>query len=228
MTGDADAPAGAIRIVLADDHAIVIEGLATLLDDQPGFSVVGRATTGRAALDTVHRTHPDVLLLDITMPDLDGLEVTRQLAESGSTTRILILTMHNEEAFFFAALHGGASGYILKGAGAEELVFAIETVAGGGVYIPPQLAQGLVQRALGQSQAPRPAEDTAEAIEPLTEREQEVLRLIGEGLTNKEIAEQLVVSLNTVKSHRLRVYQKLGLHTRAELVAFARRAGILQ
>lgn len=212
-----------IRIVVADDHSIVLEGLVALLEDEPGMQVVGKATDGAQALGEVRRSRPDIALLDITMPVMSGLEITRRLTEEMPDVRTLILTMHDEEAFFFEALQAGASGYVLKGAGKDEILSAIAVVAGGGVYIPPQLAMGLVREALRQPASPESA-----ASEPLTEREHDVLRLIAEGLTNKEIADRLILSLNTVKTHRLRLYQKLGLHTRAELVAFARRKGILR
>ena len=227
MTPDSAAPdatPGLTRIVVADDHSIVLEGLVALLENEPGMRVVGQATNGRQALEAVRQGRPDVALLDITMPEMSGLEITRRLTDEMPEVRTLILTMHDEDAFFFEALQAGASGYVLKGAGKDEILSAIAVVASGGVYIPPQLAKGLVREALRN---PAPAETTASS-EPLTEREQDVLRLITEGLTNKEIAGRLILSLNTVKSHRLRLYQKLHLHTRAELVAFARRKGILR
>jgi len=228
MTSDAPPPEpGATRrtrIVAVDDHAVVLEGLVSLLRSQPDLEVVGQATSGRAALEEIRRVRPDVALLDISMPEMTGLEVARCLTEEMPGVRILILTMHDEEAFFFEALHAGASGYVLKGAGRDELLSAVATVAEGGVYIPPQLAKGLVREAL-RSQPPN-GED--EGADPLTERERDVLRLIAEGFTNKEIADRLILSPNTVKTHRLRLYQKLHLHSRGELVAFARRKGILR
>lgn len=219
-----DSAAGpAVRLVVADDHPIVLEGLVALLRNERGIQVVGQAMTGRRALEEVRRARPDVALLDITMPDMSGLEITRQLTQELPDVRTLILTMHDEEAFFFEALQAGASGYVLKGAGREELLSAIAAVAAGGVYIPPQLAKGLVREAL-RHEAFTELHDS----EPLTDREHDVLRLVSDGLTNKEIADRLALSLNTVKTHRLRLYQKLSLHTRAELVAFARRKGILR
>lgn len=211
------------RLVVADDHPIVLEGLVALLDREPDMQVVGQATTGRRALEEVRRTHPDVALLDITMPEMSGLDVTRQLTEELPDVRVLILTMHDEETIFFEALQAGASGYILKGAGRDEVLSAIAVVTSGGVYIAPQLAKGLVREALNHEGSGELA-----TAEPLTDREQGVLRLIAKGLTNKEIADRLILSVNTVKTHRLRLYQKLHLHTRAELVAFARRKGILR
>jgi two-component system response regulator NreC len=227
MTGDAQVPEPAAgrrtRIVAADDHAIVLEGLVALLRSQPDLDVVGQATSGRAALEEIRRVRPDVVLLDISMPEMSGLEVARCLTDEMPGVRILILTMHDEEAFFFEALHAGASGYVLKGAGRDELLSAVATVAEGGVHIPPQLARGLVREALRYQPS-----NSEEASEALTEREHDVLRLVAEGLTNKEIADRLILSPNTVKTHRLRLYQKLHLHTRGELVAFARRKGILR
>jgi two-component system response regulator NreC len=211
------------RLVVADDHPIVLEGLVALLEREPDMQVVGQATTGRRALEEVRRTQPDVALLDITMPEMSGLEVTRQLTDELPEVRVLILTMHDEEAFFFEALQAGASGYVLKGAGRDEVLSAIAVVTSGGVYIAPQLAKNLVREALRHE-----GSDESEESEPLTDREQGVLRLIADGLTNKEIADRLILSVNTVKTHRLRLYQKLRLHTRAELVAFARRKGILR
>jgi len=212
---------GVTRVVVADDHKIVLEGLVALLQDQPNMEVVGEATAGRSALEVIRKTRPDVALLDITMPELTGLEITRQLAEELPDVKVLVLTMHDEEAFLFEALQAGASGYILKGASSDELIFAIEEVVRGGAYITPQLAKGLVDQALHERSTAASAFE-----EPLTEREEEVLSLIAEGLTNKEIAGRMVVSLNTVKTHRLHLYQKLGLHTRSELVAFARQHGL--
>ena len=216
-----DRPQGVNRSAIVTQ--IVLEGLVALLQGEPGMQVIGQATTGREALEEVRRRRPDVALLDISMPEMSGLEITRQLTDEMPDVRTLILTMHDEDAFFFEALQAGASGYVLKGAGKEEILSAIGAVAGDGVYIPPQLAKGLVREALRQAGP----EDSA-TWEPLTERENAVLRLIADGFTNKEIADQLILSLNTVKSHRLRLYQKLRLHTRAELVAFARRKGILR
>jgi two-component system, NarL family, response regulator NreC len=210
-----------IRLIIADDHAIMREGLVALLEDEPDLRVVGQAGGGLEAVALVRQQQPDIALLDITMPGMNGLEVTRRLVAEQPEVKILILTMHEEEAFFFEALRAGAAGYMLKGASSEELLGAIRAVYEGGVYLPPQLAGGLVQDYLTH-QPQRPAHD------PLTPREREVLTLIAQGLSNTEIAEQLVLSLNTVKSHRLRIYQKLNLHDRSELVAYALRRGLLQ
>jgi two-component system, NarL family, response regulator NreC len=210
-----------IRLVIADDHAIMREGLVSLLEDEPDLHVVAQASNGQEAVSLVFQQQPDIALLDITMPDMNGLEAARRIAAEQPEVKILILTMHEEEAFFFEALRAGAAGYMLKGASSEELLGAIRAVHEGGVYLPPKLAGGLVQDYVKrQPQVPR--------NDPLTAREREVLSLIAQGLTNPEIAGRLVLSLNTVKTHRLRIYQKLNLHDRAQLVAYALRRGLLQ
>lgn len=209
-----------IRLVIADDHTIVREGLAALLSDEPDMRVVGLAGTGREAVDLARHYRPDVALLDIAMPDMNGLEATRRIRAELPDTRVLILTMHEEEAFFFEALRAGAAGYVLKGVHSEELLSAIRAVHEGGVYLPPKLAGSLVRDYLERH--PQPPKD-----DPLTPREREILTLIAQGLTNREIAERLTLSLNTVKTHRLHIYQKLDLHDRAGLIEYALRRGLL-
>jgi len=209
-----------IRLIIADDHAVVREGLAAMLEDEPDLQVVGLVGTGRAAVALARQQQPDIALLDITMPDMNGLEATRQLMAAQSMVKVLILTMHEEEAFFFEALRAGAAGYVLKGADSEELLSAIRAVHEGGVYLPPKLAGGLVRDHLERHPQP-PLDD------PLTPREREILTLIAQGLTNRDIAQQLTLSLNTVKTHRLHILQKLNLHDRAELIDYALRRGLL-
>jgi len=209
-----------IRVIIADDHVMVREGLAALLEEESDLKVVGEAGTGREAVALARQQRPDIALLDITMPDMNGLEATRRIVTDVPGVRVLILTMHEEEAFFFEALRAGAAGYVLKGAGSDELVNAIRAVYEGGVYLPPKLAGGLVRDYLKRSPQP-PLED------PLTPREREVLTLIAQGLTNREIAERLALSINTVKTHRLHIYQKLDLHNRAGLIEYALRRGLL-
>jgi len=209
-----------IRLIIADDHAVVREGLAAMLEDEPDLQVVGLVGTGREAVALARQQQPDIALLDITMPDMNGLEATRQLMAAQSMVKVLILTMHEEEAFFFEALRAGAAGYVLKGAGSEELLSAIRAVHEGGVYLPPKLAGGLVRDHL--ERYPQPPLD-----DPLTLREREILTLIAQGLTNRDIAQRLTLSLNTVKTHRLHILQKLNLHDRAELIDYALRRGLL-
>ena len=213
-----------VRLVVADDHTVLLQGLVALLKEEPKLEVVGQATTGRKALEEVKRLRPDIALLDITMPDMTGLEVTREVTAQFPEVKVLILTMHEEEAFFFEALRSGASGYVLKGASSDELLAAVLAVQEGGVYLPPKLAGMVLRDYIDEG---RKAE-AGPPHEPLTPREDEVLRLIAQGLTNQEIAERFVLGLNTVKTHRLHVYQKLGLHTRAELVAYALQRGLLR
>lgn len=217
---NAHASSNLIRLIIADDHAIVREGLVALLSDEPDLRVVGQAGTGRAAIQLVRQQLPDIALLDITMPDGNGLETARRIVSELPAIKVLILTIHEEEAFFFEALRAGAAGYVLKGAGSDELLTAIRAVAEGGVYLLPKLAGKLVQEYLDQH--PPPLTD-----DPLTAREREVLTLIAQGLSNGEIAATLTLSINTVKTHRLHIYQKLDLHDRAGLIAYALRAGFL-
>ncbi|MFQ5613839.1 MAG: response regulator [Anaerolineae bacterium] len=210
-----------IRLIIADDHAVVLEGLRSLLEDEPDINVVGQAGSGEEALALVRRQRPDIALLDITMPDMNGLEAARQIASELPEVKTLILTMHEEEAFFFEALRSGAAGYVLKGAGSEELLNAIRAIHAGGVYLPFKLAGSLVRDYLKLH--PQPNNDDI-----LTSRERSILALIAQGLTNREIAERLTLSINTVKTHRLHIYQKLDLHDRAALIDYALRHGLLR
>ena len=210
-----------IRLIIADDHIIVRQGLMALLADEPDLQVVGQAGTGREAVALVRQHRPDLALIDITMADMTGLEATRQCKSEFPGLNVIILTMHEEEVFFFEALQVGAAGYVLKGSPSEELFSAIWAVQAGGVYLPPKLAGHLVQDYL--ERCPLPSSD-----DPLTPREREILALIAQGLTNRDIAERLVLSLNTIKTHRLRIYQKLELHDRVDLVNYAIRLGLLQ
>ncbi len=209
-----------IRLIIADDHAVVREGLAAMLEDEPDMQVAGLVGTGRDAVALVRQQQPDIALLDITMPDMNGLDATREIVADQAAVKVLILTMHEEEAFFFEAIRAGAAGYVLKGADSEELLSAIRAVHEGGVYLPPKLAGGLVRDHLEHHPQP-PLDD------PLTPREREILTLITQGLTNRDIAQQLTLSLNTVKTHRLHILQKLNLHDRAELIDYALRRGLL-
>jgi DNA-binding NarL/FixJ family response regulator len=209
-----------IRIVVAEDHTMVREGLVSLLEEVPDFVVVGQAGDGDEALAQIRLLRPHIALLDITMPRKNGLEVAAMISREFPDVRVLMMTMHEEEAFFFEALHAGASGYILKGAGSEGLFNAIRAVHRNGVYLPPELAGSIVRDYIRQN--PKPAED-----DPLTPREREILTLIAQGLTNSMISRRLVISMNTVKTHRLRIYQKLNLDDKAALVAYAIQRGLL-
>jgi two-component system response regulator NreC len=209
------------RLIIADDHAIVREGLVSLLEGEADLTVVGQAGTGKEALSLARQHRPDLALLDITMPDMNGLEATRQIKQEQPDVEVLILTMHEEEAFFFEALRAGAAGYVLKGAHGDELLTAIRAVRQGGIHLSPNLAGELVRDYLDHQ--PDPSSDN-----PLTPREQEVLTLIAKGYSNSEIAELLTLSVNTIKTHRSRIYDKLDLHDRAALVSYAIRRGLLR
>ena len=209
-----------IRLIVADDHVVMREGLAGLLEDEPDIIVVGQASNGHEALDLIRQQHPDIALLDITMPDMSGLEVASQSAAYLPKVKILFLTMHEEDAFFFAALRVGAAGYVLKGAPSKELLNAIREVYNGGVYLTPKLAGALVHDYLvGHPIAP--------VSDQLTIREREIVTLIGQGLSNQDIAERLTLTVNTVKTHRKRIYEKLNLNSRSSLLEYARRQGLL-
>jgi len=212
---------GRIRLIVADDHTLVREGLVALLEDEVDFQVVGQAGSGLEALQLARRLRPDVALLDISMPNITGLETAARFSQELPAVRVMILTMHEEEAFFFEALRVGAAGYVLKGAGREELLNAIRAVYERGVYLSPKLAGAMVRDYVFYH-PPVSEEDT------LTRREKEVLTLIAQGLTNSMIAKRLSLSHNTVKTHRMRIYQKLGLDDRAGLVAYAIRVGLLR
>lgn len=209
-----------IRLLIADDHILFRDGLTALLLDEPDFEVLDQAGTGEEALSLTRQHQPDVVLLDISMPILSGLEVACQINAELSAIKILMLTIHEEENFFFEALRAGANGYVLKGARSDELMNAIRIVHAGKTYLPPSLAGSLVQDFLSRQASP-PADDS------LTSREYDVLALIAKGLTNRQIADKLSLSLSTIKTHRAHIYQKLNLNDRASLVAYARRYGLL-
>jgi DNA-binding NarL/FixJ family response regulator len=216
-----DTTVGSLRVIVADDHAVVRQGLVSLLSDESDIEVLGTAADGREALSLLREHKPDLALLDITMPEMSGLEVARVAAEECPDTRVLILTMHEEEAFFFAALRAGASGYLLKGSQGEDVVAAIRAVCQGGIVLPPSLAPAIVKDFLARH-AP-PAE-----LDELTPREVEIVSLIARGLTGSEIAERLMVSINTVKTHRSHIYSKLNIGDRSKLIEYAIRHGLLR
>jgi two-component system response regulator NreC len=213
-----------IRVLLVDDHAVVRSGLRMLLESQSDIEIVGEAESGEQALQLAKELRPDVILMDIAMPDMTGIEATRQIKERDEAAAVLALTMHEDDQYFFEMLNAGASGYLPKRAAPDELVTAIRTVSRGEVFLYPSLATRLVQDYLHRVDAG----DQPVIYDELTPREREVLILIAEGLTNAEIADELVISPKTVDSHRENIMRKLNLHSRIDLVKYAIRKGLIE
>ncbi len=209
-----------ISVLVADDHAVVRSGLRRLLDDEEDVEVVGEAATGREAVEAARRLRPDVVVMDLTMPDTDGVEATRAIVDELPATSVLVLTMHEERSFVDRVLEAGASGYVLKRAADAELINAVRAVHRGDAYVDAAVAQPLISGYLRSRGA-------AAQDKPLSPREIEVLRFVAWGYTSREIADRLVVSVKTVESHKARLMEKLDLHTRAELVRHAMDEGLL-
>lgn len=212
-----------IRLLLADDHAVVRSGLRMLLEAQPDFEIVGEAETGTSAVAMVRELRPDAVLMDIQMPDLNGIEATKIIKEMSPKTAVLALTMHEDDHYFFEMLHAGASGYVLKRAAPDELVQAIRTVCRGDVYLHPTMAKRLVTDYLNRAEE----NESEKEYSNLTPREQEVLTLIAEGHSNTEIANELFISIKTVDRHRENIMHKLNMHSRIDLVKYAIRTGLI-
>jgi two-component system response regulator NreC len=214
-----------IRILVADDHAVLRAGLRMLLRAEPDMEVVGEASDGAQLIERVGALRPDVILLDVAMPGVGGLDVLPRLRETVPETRVLILTMYEDEAYLRQALRTGASGYVLKKAADTELLSAIRAVARNEVYVDPGLARVLVEGLLGQAAAP--VDSDAVRWQSLSEREQQVMRDVARGYTGEEIARRYHLSVKTVFTYRARAMAKLGLDNRAQLVDLALRLGIL-
>lgn len=213
----------AIRVLIADDHAVVRAGLRTLIGAEPGMDLVGEATGGEEVLALAGALRPDVAVLDLSMPGLDGLEATRRIKREHPNVRILILTVHEDEALLREAIRAGASGYIIKHAAEAELIAAIHTVEIGEIYVHPKMLRAL----LAEPEPPQPAAPTGQSPrDVLTPREMDILRFIVQGYTNRQIAEELSLSVRTVEGHRGNLTEKLGLHSRVELVRYAREHGL--
>ena len=213
-----------IRLVLVDDHIVVRTGLRMLLEDVEDVEIVGEAGSGQEAINTILRHKPDVVLLDIGLPDMTGIDVTRQIKARQPETAIVALTIHEDEEYFFKMLEAGAAGYVPKRAAPEELLTAIRASAAGEVYLYPSLAKLLVRDYLTQE----PRTGAGEVLDGLTAREQEVLAHLAEGESNEEIADLLGISPKTVARHRENIMAKLNLHSRTELVKYAIRKGIIE
>jgi two-component system response regulator NreC len=207
-----------IRIVLADDHALVRQGFRMILEAQPDMEIVGQAGNGREAVELAEKLKPDVVVMDVAMPELNGTEATRRLAASTPRTRVLALSMHKDSVYVREILRAGARGYLLKDSGDTDLVAAVRAVAKGEGYISPAVSDAVLSDY---------RKHVTDPLDLLTGREREVLQSIAEGKTNKEIATALNLSVYTVEAHRGRIMEKLNLHSTGELVRFALRNGLI-
>lgn len=209
-------------IVLADDHSVVRAGLRALLEGEAGFRVIGEASDGLEAVQNVERLRPDVLVVDVMMPGLNGIEVTRQVRQRLPATKVVVLSMHAHEPYVLEALRHGASGYVLKDASSEQLVQAIREVVAGRSYLSPPLSERAIAAYVARAQ---PA--TLDSYDLLTTREREVFQLAAEGLSNPEIAQRLTLSPRTVEMHRGNLMRKIDLQTQTDLVRYAIRRGVI-
>lgn len=209
-------------IVLADDHRIVRQGLRALLEAEPDFRIVGETGDGLEVIRLVERLQPDVLVLDLMMPGLSGLEVTRRVSQCSRQTRVVILSMHANEAYVLEALRNGAASYVLKDASAADLVQAVREVAAGRRYLSPPLSARAIEVYVQKAK-----DVTLDSYETLTDREREVLHMAAEGYTNAEIATRLSISPRTVETHRARMMRKLGLRAQTDMIRYALRRGII-
>ena len=216
-------PTNKLRVFLVDDHAILCDGLRMLINAQPDMEVVGQAKSGRDAVRQAKSCPMDVVVMDVSMPDLGGVEATEQIKQEHAQVRVLALTRHADLGYLRRLLRAGASGYILKKSAADELITAIRTIANGGAYVDAELASEFFGNL-----ASRPIASDSVAKNELTEREETVLRLVAWGMSNKEIASQLNISIKTVEYHKSRSAETLGLRSRAEIMRYALSQGWLQ
>lgn len=214
---------GPIRILIADDHAIIRRGLRTLLEHEPGLQVVAEASDGREAIEAAKRERPHVAILDIGMPNLNGIEVSRQISEALRETQIVMLTVHADESYLLSALKAGARGYVLKSSAESEIVDAVRAVSQGKAFFSPKVSRILVDDYTRYLQG----ENVEDAYELLTNREREILQLLAEGASNKDVANVLNLSPTTVICHRQHIFQKLNLHSLADLILYAVRKGVI-
>jgi DNA-binding NarL/FixJ family response regulator len=211
-----------VRLLLVDDHPIIRSGLRMLFQAEPSLTIVGEADSGAAAIAMVEQLHPDVVIMDVAMPGMNGIEATRRIKAASPETAVLALTMHEDEQYFFEMLNAGASGYIPKRAAPDDLVSAIKVVAEGNVFLYASLARFLIRDMADRAEA-----EPETGADVLTAREREVLTLIADGDTNREIADTLVISVKTVERHRENIMAKLDIHNRVELVRYAIKKGMI-
>ena len=225
-----------IKLMLVDDHDVVRTGLRSFLETQQGFEVIAEAKSGLEALEKARESQPDIVLMDITMPDMDGIEATQQLKNLYPDCQILVLTVHSDKQYFMKIMSVGASGYLTKQAAADELVAAIRAVAAGHVYLQPALARWLLEdyqqmakkvTTLSRQEESIDREKDTVSLDILSTRERQVLELVGEGFNNFDIGKKLELSPKTIARHRERIMKKLNIHSRTELVKFAIRTGLI-
>lgn len=215
---------GKIRVLVCDDHTILREGIRLLLNSQADIEVIAEAVDGRDAIDKARDCKPDVILMDIAMPLLNGLEATRQIRRANPDARVLVLTMYESDEYVAQMLEAGAAGYVLKKVAGSELVYAIRAVHQGEAFLYPSITKRLVEDYLRRVESGQ----ERDSFDGLTDREREVLQLIAEGHTNKEIADLLNLSVRTVQNHRAHIMEKLGMHDRGELIKYAIQKGIIE
>jgi DNA-binding NarL/FixJ family response regulator len=213
------------RVLIADDDDLMRAGLVELLSGEPEIEIVGEASTGRQAVERARRLGPDVVLMDVRMPDLDGIEATGELTLAAPEAKVLILTTFEQDDYVFGALRAGASGFLLKRTRPEELIAAVETIAAGDSLLSPSVTRRVIDR---MAQQPLPELANQVKLDELTPREREVLELIARGLSNREIATELYVEESTVRTHVKRIQMKLGLRDRVQIVIFAYESGVNQ
>ncbi|MEW5960777.1 MAG: response regulator transcription factor, partial [Chloroflexota bacterium] len=209
------------KVLLVDDHVVVRQGLKALLTDEADIEVVGEANNGREALDRLAVLEPDVVLMDISMPGLNGIEATRQIKQRHPGVKVVILSMHANEEYVFQVLQAGAAGYVLKQSDSLEVLTAIRAALSGGSFLSPPISRTVINDYVRRAEARGQGSD----LDLLTSREREVLQLLAEGLSNRDIAEELNISIKTVESHRSNIMNKLEVNSKAELIKYALRKG---
>lgn len=209
------------KVLLAEDHIVVRQGIKALLSDEPDIEIVGEADNGRDALGLVEALHPDVVLMDISMPGLNGIEATRQIRQLHDEVKVVILSMHASEEYVFQVLRAGASGYVLKQSDSSEVLTAIRAAIAGGSFLSPSISRAVIDDYVQRAESRGQGDD----LDVLTSREREVLQLLAEGFPNREIAAQLNISIKTVETHRSNMMSKLNVKNKTELVKYAIRKG---